>query len=201
MASRLGRCRPLNTFVVITAVSVALVAWRALLIHEEEEEEGGDIGAAARSAPAEIADLDRHQREYLAAVDQITTTFSRGAAHRLLRARSMDGAALAAAGLVPVAIAADLPSLIAAMLGALAAICQGSQQMLQDRRQAVEMHSMAVGLSRARRRLAYNLGRFGRSDRDAVFDRFVAEAEDVSGKVGDRLISVLMSADSAKTGS
>jgi hypothetical protein len=179
------------------AMFLTVAIWyRTLLAEEEEEEDGGVVGSAHRSRPVlEPAPvLEPHQQVYLDGIDRKIRLYSGLAVKRLTRFRLTSAAGLVAALLVPVAVAAGAPSWAAAGLGAMAAISQGLQQILQDQRYSVEAHALAVGLSRARRTASYTLGNCTtKSAQRRAFDSFVEHVEDITGAGDERLIGVLRS--------
>lgn len=159
---------------------------------EEEDEEAGEVGSAARSKPDTVSGLEEHQQIYLDSLDRRIQSFSRSARRRLVRFRVSAGTSLVVAAAVPVAVAAVAPGWIVAALGSVAVVIQGLQQVLQDQRSSVESHVVAVELSRARRRLAYDLGVCrSRHERRLVFDSFVDRIEDVVMAGGQNQIAIL----------
>lgn len=173
-------------FTLLAAVSV-----RRLTLLADDGEGGGVVGSAARTEPVEVPDLEHHQRTYLEDIDQTIRWYSWLAARRLTRYRILAISALLAAAAVPVTIAASAPGWVAAALGAAAATAQGTLQVLQDQRTGVECHGVAVELSRARRRFAYDLGRHPAQRRISTFDSFVREVEAISEAVDIRMINLL----------
>jgi hypothetical protein len=173
------------------AVFLAVAVWYRTLLAEEEEG-GGDVGSAYRAKQIPIPALEPHQQAYLDAVDQKIRAYSSLAARRLVRFRIAATGGLIAALLVPVVIATGAPGWIAAVLGAVAAMSQGLQQIFQDQRHAVGAHAVAVELSRARRRVGYALGKCAtRSAQRSTFDAFVERVEDITETGDEHLIGIL----------
>ncbi|WP_341267132.1 hypothetical protein [Gordonia malaquae] len=130
------------------------MAIRLLFLTEEEEEEvEADYGSAFRRPPRRLAVSDDFAQRYLDSVDDLIVTHSRLALVRQRRYHWSMALSIGFSLSVPVVIAADVATWIAALLGGAAAFLQGVQQILGDGRHAAEHHAMARQLSGSRRRL------------------------------------------------
>lgn len=176
-------------YVAITVVFGAVS--RFLLLHEEEEEGGGLIGAYDAIPKSPPAGALAHEQEYLSTVHDLTVAYSRNGKKRLRRFHVLLVTALIAASAVPVAVAAGAPGWSVAALGALAAVCQGSQQLLQDHQMAIESHAMATSLSRALRRFRFEAGATTEFRQRAVFEDLNKTVEAILESRGSALIEVL----------
>jgi len=178
------------------AVLLMIAVWYRTLLTEEEEG-SADYGSALRTQPPPVPELEPHQEAYLNAIDQRVRDCSALAQRRRRRFHITAVIGLVAALLVPVLIAANAPGWAAAALGAVAALSQGLQQLVQDQRFSVGAHTAAVELSRARRHAAYELGKCtSRSTQRRVFDAFVARIEEITDINDSRLFEIMhMEAD------
>ncbi|HEY0169367.1 MAG TPA: hypothetical protein VGB75_20190 [Jatrophihabitans sp.] len=170
---------------------VAFVCLRQFLTLEEEEEGGGLVGGYDGSRRAAPAGALPHEREYLEAVHELLSGYSKAGKGRLRRFYSLLGIALAAAAGVPVAVAAGAPAWTIASLGGIAVFAQGLEQLLQDQRLGVESHAAAVRLSQELRKLHIESGAATEFRQRAVFQKFVDGVELILDYHGSASIEAL----------
>lgn len=179
---------------------LALVAslFRTLLLEEEEEEGAGLVGGHdPGKRPYRPADLSEHVQAYLTTVGELIAGYSRAGKKRLRRFYAMSLTALACASGVPVAVAAQAPDWSVAMLGALAAVAQGGQQILQDQRLGTESHAMAVLLSQMLRRFRHSVGGTSGAAQRLAFEELVNEIERTLDTHGTGIIDIMRRTPSA----
>ncbi|WP_251744969.1 SLATT domain-containing protein [Frankia sp. AiPs1] len=173
---------------------------RTLLLEEEEGEGAGLVGTYDREDLYRPDDMRPNQAAYLDSIEKMTERYSRKARFRLRRYFATSTGAIACASAVPVVVAAGFPSWITAALGALAAVVQGIQQILQDQRLGAESHAIAVEMSTALRRFRYEAEEVPERERDTSFHALVDQVEEIQRLSGARMLA-LMREKSASTNS
>lgn len=171
-------------------IFIAMRAWHQTTLHDDDD--GGDFGGAARTGClSEVPALTDNQAAYIESLDAALVRYSTLAAQLRGRFVATGVAGIVSAGGVPIAIAAGLPGWMPAVLGGIAAVSQGVEQLLQNQKRATKFHLLAVELGRLRRSLRYKLGKTrSKATRDALFDSFVAEAELVLESGAARVLAV-----------
>jgi hypothetical protein len=177
-------------------LAVALVFTSSLLILDEDEEEEGEGpglvgGYDRRRARVSPTELLPHQKYYIENIHEFIAAYSRLAKIRRRRFVLLLTTALTCASGVPVAVAAGAPGWAAATLGALAAITQGSEQLLQDQRLSGESHAIAVLLSHEVRQLKYGIAQVPESGQGTYFEEFVKKTENILQTQGEVLLELM----------
>jgi hypothetical protein len=172
----------------ITFLSLLMVVRLLFSSREQEDQAEAEIDSAAKPQQLEIAG-DKYAR-YLADIDHSITRHSRLA--RWLRGRyvAFVSMSIITASAVPVVIAAHVPGWVAALLGSLAAVGQGIQQLLQDGRLATLHQLVARRLTSARRLLLIDLENV---EEAVAFKSFVERAE-AAMQLGDNSFDKFMDA-------
>ncbi|MCK9898416.1 SLATT domain-containing protein [Frankia sp. AgB32] len=191
VSRRRVRVFPTRLIIHVLLPSIAFAIFSRTLLLEEEEEGAGLVGTYDGEDKYRPDDMRPNQVAYLESIEKMTERYSRMAHFRLRRYFATSAGAIACASAVPVVVAARFPGWIAAALGALAALAQGIQQILQDQRLGAESHAIAVEMSTALRRFRYEAEEVPERERDASFRTFVDQMEEIQHLSGSRMFELM----------
>ena len=182
-----SRFPALRLLALVTGVSVL---WAQLVLLDDDD--AGLVGSYdGRALSSPRIGLGEHEQQYVDGVYQSVRAYSQAAKRRRRRHYALAGTAIVSAAAVPATVAGSAPAWLIASLGALAAVSQGFQQLLQDQRIGTESHALAVALNTVVRRFRLDFTSADMRRQPQVFRGFVKAVEDLRQSRGGRLIELL----------